>query len=106
MTDHKSSCECSTCRDLRTKTIATEDWRKAHEHGTIIETDAGHPDGKMKWLRCLNCGARHLTNDRLDKAENLKKEIDSIMPKGNRCPKCGGMRVHYRLKGYQCRSCD
>ncbi len=45
------------------------------------------------------------------KAAAILNEMEAETPLGNpssglRCPKCGAVMVHYRLKGYQCPRCN
>lgn len=34
--------------------------------------------------------------------DKLAAEVDSLIERSNGCPKCGGMMVHSRLRGYHC----
>jgi hypothetical protein len=34
------------------------------------------------------------------------EEYEALKTSPARCGKCGGMKIHYRLKGYRCPHCD
>ena len=63
--------------------------------GPVSDTYDGPSDEKPIIPRCF---FPHLSDEEYEQLIEMEHPM--------RCPKCGGHKTHYRLKGYRCPRCD